>query len=966
VCSSDLLREAARDWQVTFDATSDSICLLDTDQRILRCNRTMAEMFGMKQEELIGRRCWEIVHGTMEPIPECPVTRMKSSLVREKMDLQRENRWFSVTADPILDETRTIQGVVHIVRDITERKKAAEVLSESEYKYKSLINNVPDVIFTIDLEGKLTFVSQRTKEILGYENEETINKNIFDFIPEEDHQRALENLQKGMKGEKIKNFQIPMIAKSGDRLFFECSFSRIYKDGEVVGAQGTAVDITERKKFEEDLQLSEERFRLLSEATFEAIVIHEEGVIFYANDHFFKMFGYEPDEMFGKEMISATFAPESLEFIKKRVATNSLELCEAIGLRKDGTKFPMEIRTRSMEYKGRTVRCGALRDITARKQAEEELRNSEEKYRLIFEYSPLGLLSFDEKGVIVACNDNFVKIIGSSREKLIGLNMLNLPDKNIVSAIQKALNGGHGLCEGDYSSTTAKKITPVRCIFTPMDVEGGRVSGGVGIIEDITERRKKEEIHNQLAVIVESADDAIMSKDLEGIIISWNNGAEVEYAYNANEIIGKSISLLMPPNYPDDYKEILAKIAHDEKIKHYETKRRRKNGQIIDVSLTVSPIKNTSGKIIGASTITRNITERKQAEDVLRINEQRYRIAEAIGHVGNWEYNLQTTKFWGSDEAKRIYGFDPEALDFSTDEVENCIPERERVHQALVDLIEADKPYNLEFEIHPKNSLTPRIISSVAELKRDEHGNPLLVTGVIQDITKRKQDESARVASLKTLLESEERYKALFDRSLNLIYVMDFDGKFIDANNAVLNLFGYKKEDVSSVDIKSLLDEDQLQLVLETIREIKQTGIQKDLRKIKLRHKDGRTIYVEAQGSTIISKGKPIAIQVIAHDITERGTGAAARRDVERDSGARQPAAPFRADLEFSDLALPSRHRDARRQHPDLVRRVRGGARGHHLRDRRGRGVCLGGSAGRRPVALFLCFLPAHPPLPEV
>ena len=275
-------------------------------------------------------------------------------------------------------------------------------------------------------------------------------------------------------------------------------------------------------------------------------------------------------------------------------------------------------------------------------------------------------------------------------------------------------------------------------------------------------------------------------------------------------------------------------------------------------------------------TIARELEEAKvrnkqrRAEDALRISEQRYRIAEAIGHIGNWEYNLQTKKFWGSDEAKRIYGFDPKVLDFTIDEVENCIPEREGVHQALIDLIEADKPYNLEFEIHPKNSLTPRIISSVAELKRDEHGNPLLVTGVIQDITKRKQDESARVGSLRALLESQERYKALFDRSLNLISVMDFDGQFIDANNAALNLFGYKREDISSVNFKLIVGEDQLPLALEIIREITKTGIQKDLREIRLRNKGGKEIYLETQGSIVMSKGKPAAIQMIARDTTER------------------------------------------------------------------------------------------------
>ena len=144
------LRQAALDWQITFDATSDSICLLDTDQRILRCNRTMAEMFGMKQEELIGRHCWEIVHGTMEPIPECPVTRIKSSLVREKMDLQRGDRWFSVTADPILDEKRTIKGVVHILRDITERKKMEEALRENASMLQITIDDAPVCVAMVD------------------------------------------------------------------------------------------------------------------------------------------------------------------------------------------------------------------------------------------------------------------------------------------------------------------------------------------------------------------------------------------------------------------------------------------------------------------------------------------------------------------------------------------------------------------------------------------------------------------------------------------------------------------------------------------------------------------------------------------------------------------------------------------------------------------------------------------------
>lgn len=130
-------------------------------------------------------------------------------------------------------------------------------------------------------------------------------------------------------------------------------------------------------------------------------------------------------------------------------------------------------------------------------------------------------------------------------------------------------------------------------------------------IEDITERRMWEEANIKLAAIVESADDAIIGEDMDGIIESWNKGAEITYGYSAPEVIGKSVTLLIRRDQIDECKEVLAKIACGETIKHYETKGRKKDGQIIDVSMTISPIKNILGKIIGASTIAHDITIRK-------------------------------------------------------------------------------------------------------------------------------------------------------------------------------------------------------------------------------------------------------------------------------------------------------------------------------------------------------------------
>jgi PAS domain S-box-containing protein len=179
-----------------------------------------------------------------------------------------------------------------------------------------------------------------------------------------------------------------------------------------------------------------------------------------------------------------------------------------------------------------------------------------------------------------------------------------------------------------------------------------------------------------------------------------------------------------------------------------------------------------------------DITERKRTEDALRISDQRYRAAQRIGHVGSWEYSLQTATFWGSDEAKRIYGFDPERLDFSAGEIESCIPERERVHQALVDLVEKGKPYDLEFEIHPKDSSGPKTVASVADVQRNEAGNPLVVTGVLLDITERKRLELDL-----------RRLAAAIEQAAESIVITDVRGSILYVNPAFEKTSGYSREE---------------------------------------------------------------------------------------------------------------------------------------------------------------------------
>ena len=262
----------------------------------------------------------------------------------------------------------------------------------------------------------------------------------------------------------------------------------------------------------------------------------------------------------------------------------------------------------------------------------------EEKARLL-DLANDAIIVRDLSDRITFWNKGASAMYGFSREEAFGRESHELLRTEFSEPVQsireKLLRDGQWSGELKHTCATgATKIVSTRWVLE-RDASGKPRS----VLEsnrDITEAKRAAEVQSRLAAIVESSDDAIVSKDLEGIITSWNKSAERVFGYTANEAIGQSIMLIIPSDRKDEERDILARIRSGERIDHFETVRRRKDGSLLDVSVTISPVRNSSGEVIGASKVARDITAQKRTEQALRESKQLYQAATDASPVMIW------------------------------------------------------------------------------------------------------------------------------------------------------------------------------------------------------------------------------------------------------------------------------------------------------------------------------------------
>jgi PAS domain S-box-containing protein len=389
----------------------------------------------------------------------------------------------------------------------------------------------------------------------------------------------------------------------------------------------------------------------------------------------------------------------------------------------------------------------AIVDLTERKRFEEEIQRSEERYRTLFDLVPVAVYVCDANGIIREYNRRACELWGceptgnGEESRFCGSYKIYYPDGRPMPhdecPMARALRG-EKLTPKDLEIVVERPdgerrhVVPAPRVLTDKQ---GRITGAINCLFDITERKRAETAAMRLAAAVQSSHDAIAAKTLNGIITDWNQSAERIFGYKPKEIIGKSVLTLIPKDRRDEEQEILRRIRRGESLDHYETVRRRKDGKLIDVSLTISPIKGPTGEIVGVSKIARDITEKKQTER--RLAEQARLLDLTTDAIFISDIQQRIT-YWNRG-AKELYGYSAEeALGKVTWKL-LCteFPESiERIRKKLV----RDGRWSGEL-VHRRKGGNKVIVMSRWSLDRDERGSPKSILETNTDITARKRVE---------------------------------------------------------------------------------------------------------------------------------------------------------------------------------------------------------------------------------
>src|SRR2546427_7044917 len=484
----------------------------------------------------------------------------------------------------------------------------------------SIVESAHDAIIGMTLDGIILSWNPSAERIFSYSAEEVKGHPISILIPPERSDEVPQILEKVKREERVEHYETVRRRKDGTPVDVSMTISPTRDEtGKIIGASIIFSDNSKAKQAQAALT----QLASIVESAHDAIIgMTMDGTILSWNPSAERIFSYSAEEVKGRP-ISILIPPERSDevpqILEKVKREERVEHYETVRRRKDGTPVDVSMTiSPTRDETGKIIGASIiLSDNSKAKQAQAALS----QLASIVESAHDAIIGMTLDGIILSWNPSAERIFSYSAEEVKGhpISILIPPERSdevpqILEKVKREERVEH------YETVRKRKDgTPVdvSMISTPSRHETGKTIGASIILSNNSKDKQAQAALSQLASIVESAHDAIIGMTLDGIILSWNPSAERIFSYSAEEVKGRPISILIPPERSDEVPQILERVKREERVEHYETVRRRKDGTLVDVSMTISPTRDETGKIMGASTITSDNTERKRAQQLL-------------------------------------------------------------------------------------------------------------------------------------------------------------------------------------------------------------------------------------------------------------------------------------------------------------------------------------------------------------
>ncbi|MBI5020122.1 MAG: PAS domain S-box protein [Ignavibacteriales bacterium] len=765
-----------------------------------------------------------------------------------------------------------------------KRKDADMTLSNPELFFRQVIENAGGVPFQLIFgqslgTGYYKYIGAGIKDLLGIPPSKFTEKlfgslveKVNPLLPEipNDPSECRRRMVKG----NIPHYKADILIRTtkGKLKWINDSSLPIHdqKTGKIIGAQGILIDIDERKRIETDAGQNVSLLRATLESTADGILVVDSlGKISDFNNQFAQMWRI-PDAILAthndKQAIDFVLnqlknPKDFISKVKELYDNPEKESYDTLEF-KDGRCF--ERFSHPQKIDGKPVgRVWSFRDITNRTLSEKSLKESEEKFRVLADQSP-NMIFINQKGRIVYANKKCEEIIGFTREEFLSpsFDFRSLISSESQALIQESFrkhSQGEEVPPYEYGLLT-RKGKKIQAIITSKLINFAGQSAILGIITDISERKVIEvalrNSEKRLQSLFASMTDVILVVDAEGRYIEIAPTNPALLYRPANELLGKTVYEVFPTKQADFFIEKIKLVLTSNRPISIEYSLSINNKEIW-FTATLSPMSKTTILLIA-----RDITEHKQAEETIRRNEQQLKLIlntlPMVFYTGRATADLTTT--WISNQVKQMTGYT------SNEFTENATFWQTRIHPD-----DFDRVLREYAEVFKKNYISTeyrwhcaddsyRWFTDQLVLVRDEQGLPKETVGIWIDITERKRAEEA-------LLQSEERYRSLFDRMMDGVYRSTHDGRFVDVNDAMVKMFGFSsKKEMLNVDIKKELyfaPSERDSLFLDTGEE--KTEV------FRMRRKDGSEIWVEDHGRYVHDeKGNVIFHEGILRNVTDR------------------------------------------------------------------------------------------------